>query len=196
MNFISYCKGFKIKEIPIIFTDRTVGESKCQKNYFGSYLYGSISQNKKNVWITLNLSIIIVSYNVKNYLRQCINSIYSSKNINNFEVIVIDNHSFDDSSLMIKDKFPDVKLIQNCKNLGFSKAINQGIKLATGKYLCFLNPDTLIQNDTFSKLTNYMESDSSIGCIGPKIINANGLFKNHVREVFHLLWLLYQNYSD
>ena len=100
----------------------------------------------------MKLSVIIVSFNVKSYLRQCLNSVLATNAIDEFEIIVVDNHSFDDSCILLKNEFPEIKLIENQKNVGFSVAVNQGIDVAKGEYVCFLNPDTLIQDDTFIKL--------------------------------------------
>ena len=112
-----------------------------------------------------------MSYNVSNYLRQCLQSLYQSNTSGTFEIIVIDNHSHDNSCLMVKDEFPDVKLIQNKENAGFSKAVNIGLEKSRGKYICVLNPDTLISNDTFTVLLEYLINNPNVGCIGPKILN-------------------------
>jgi hypothetical protein len=122
----------------------------------------------------LNLSIIIVSYNVGGYLRQCLQSIFQSDEINTYEVIVIDNYSFDDSYQIVKDEFPQVKVNHNLENVGFAKAVNQGIKIAKGKYVCILNPDTLLSHDSLSTLLTYYDTHPEIGCLGPKIVNPDG----------------------
>ena len=103
----------------------------------------------------MKLSIVIVSYNVKGYLKQCINSILESKIHIDYEIIVIDNHSFDNSCEMILANFPNIKLISNDSNLGFSKAVNIGINAAKGDFICVLNPDTLISENVFTILINY-----------------------------------------
>ncbi len=122
----------------------------------------------------MNLSIIIVSYNVSSYLRQCLQSIYQSNKPGTFEIIVIDNYSHDNSCLMVKDEFADVKLIQNKQNAGFSKAVNIGLEVSRGKFICVLNPDTLIRDDTFTVLLDYLIKHPNVGCIGPKILNPEG----------------------
>ena len=132
----------------------------------------------------MTLSIIIVSYNVKSYLRQCLNSILASTGISQFEVIVVDNHSFDESCLLVKSEFPQIRLIENQKNVGFSVAVNQGIKLANGEYICFLNPDTLVQEDTFIKLISPLEKNPEVGCIGPKILNPDGTLQKSCKRSF------------
>ncbi len=122
----------------------------------------------------MKLSIIIVSYNVSRYLRQCINSIYQSDINSNFELIVVDNHSHDDTCDMLANEFPLVRLIKNSNNLGFSKAVNIGISYSLGDYICFMNPDTLISSNTFQVLINYLENNVDVGSVGPKILNADG----------------------
>ena len=99
----------------------------------------------------MTLSIIIVNYNVKYFLEQCLKSVeLSSKKIKN-EVFIVDNNSTDGSSEMVKKKFPKYKLIENKKNIGFSRANNQAIKKSTGKYILLLNPDTILEEDTLKK---------------------------------------------
>jgi len=122
----------------------------------------------------LNLSIIIVSYNVGSYLRQCLQSVFQSEVVTSYEVIVVDNYSLDDSCQIVKEEFPQVKLIQNKNNHGFARAANQGVRYSRGKYVCFLNPDTLLSHDSLSTLLNNYESHPEIGCLGPKILNPDG----------------------
>ena len=92
------------------------------------------------------------------------------------EIIVVDNNSTDDSCLMLKQDFPEIILIENQDNIGFSKANNQGVAIAKGKYICILNPDTVIPSHTFSTLISYTEKSSNIGIIGPKLIDGSGEF--------------------
>ena len=95
------------------------------------------------------ISIIVVNYNVQFFLENCLNSVLkASKNIET-EVIVVDNNSVDGSLEMLKEKFPQVQLIANKENLGFSKANNQAIKIAKGEYVLLLNPDTVVEENTF-----------------------------------------------
>ena len=104
----------------------------------------------------MTLSIIIVNYNVKYFLEQCLQSIeLASKKIKK-EVLIVDNNSTDGSSLMVRKKFPKFKLIENKKNVGFSKANNQAIVKAKGKYILLLNPDTILEEDTLIKCVNFI----------------------------------------
>ena len=131
------------------------------------------------------ISIIIVSYNVKDYLMQCIRSIYRS-NINKdlYEIIVVDNDSHDGSINLLENKFNGITIRKNNSNLGFSKAVNIGLKLAQGKYVCILNLDIIIQKDTLEILLNFCESKNNLGAVGPKVINADGSIQHSCKRSF------------
>lgn len=116
------------------------------------------------------LSIIIVNWNTKDYISDCINSIYKNLKGHSFEVIVIDNASIDDSSSIISSNFPEVILINNKENVGFSLANNKGIEASSGDYLLFLNPDTLILNDFYDEVMNFMTNHPKIGILGLKLL--------------------------
>jgi O-antigen biosynthesis protein len=124
----------------------------------------------------MDLSVIIVNYNVKYFLEQCLHSVYKSIQHLGAEVMVVDNNSVDGSCQMIHEKFPGVTLIENKVNLGFSKANNQAIRMARGKYILLLNPDTVVQEDTFSSCIQFMESHPEAGCLGVKMIDGKGNF--------------------
>ena len=103
----------------------------------------------------MQLSVIIVNYNVKYFLEHCLLSVlYASKNVK-AEIFVVDNLSQDGSLEMVKEKFPWVKLIANKENVGFAKANNQAVELSTGKYILYLNPDTIVPEDCFTKCISY-----------------------------------------
>jgi GT2 family glycosyltransferase len=120
-----------------------------------------------------DLSIIIINFNTKELLRDCLSLIFKKTKGLNFEVVVVDNCSIDSSVVMIKEEFPQVKLIENKKNLGFAKANNQGSKIAQGEYLLFLNSDTLILNNALKHLVKYMKENSEIGLIAPQLLLKN-----------------------
>jgi hypothetical protein len=121
----------------------------------------------------MNLSIIIVSYNTRQLLKNCLDSIYTQNDID-LEVIVVDNNSSDGSVEMIKEYFPDAKLIENDTNVGFGKANNQGARVANGKYLLFINSDIFLQNNAIKEIDNYlMKTENNIGLAGFKILNKN-----------------------
>jgi len=119
----------------------------------------------------LELSIVIVSWNVSRLLNICLNSIYKNSDSVNLEVIVIDNNSNDNTSAMVKKEYPQVKLISNKKNYGFAAAVNQGINLSKGKYILLLNPDTVILPESLEKSLLFMKQNHFIGIMGPKILN-------------------------
>jgi GT2 family glycosyltransferase len=124
----------------------------------------------------MDLSVIIVSYNVKYFLEQCLHSVEKASEHIAAEIFVVDNNSADGSVQMVAEKFPAVKIITNDINLGFAKANNQAIRISTGKYILLLNPDTLVQEDTFSKCLAHMDEFHDIGCLGVKMIDGAGNF--------------------
>ncbi|MBX9850365.1 MAG: glycosyltransferase family 2 protein [Cytophagaceae bacterium] len=122
------------------------------------------------------LSIIIVNYNVCYFLEQTLISVRKAiKNIE-VEIVVVDNNSVDNSAEMIRTKFPQVILIENKKNVGFSKANNQGIKIATGEYILLLNPDTVIEEDTLTKCCKFLDERPDAGGLGVKMLDGKGNF--------------------
>lgn len=122
----------------------------------------------------MKLSIIIVSFNTKDVLDECISSIIESNTKSHYEIIVVDNASHDGSVEMLEEKYSNVKLVKNKENRLFAIANNQGAKIAKGEYLLLLNSDTLVYNDNIDKLVQYMdEQDKRIICVGPKILNGD-----------------------
>jgi GT2 family glycosyltransferase len=122
----------------------------------------------------MDLSVIIVNYNVKYFLEQCLHAVLKATNKIHAEVIVVDNNSADGSLNMITDKFPTVIQIANTENSGFAKANNQAVKRATGRYILLLNPDTVVQEDTFMKCIEFMDANLDAGCLGVKMIDGKG----------------------
>lgn len=125
---------------------------------------------------TLDLSVVIVNYNVSNFLEQCLNSVYAATKNLSAEIFVVDNNSVDGSQAMLQEKFPNVHLIANKENVGFSKANNQAILQSTGKYVLLLNPDTVVQEDTFDKCFQYMEQHQKVGALGVRMLDGRGRF--------------------
>lgn len=124
----------------------------------------------------MKLSVIILNYNVRYFLELCLKSVQEAiKNID-AEIIVVDNNSEDDSCDMVKALFPEVNLIENKTNFGFSKGNNIGVLQAKGEYLCILNPDTVVAEDVFTKMLNFSETKENLGIIGCKLINGAGHF--------------------
>ena len=124
----------------------------------------------------LDLSIVIVNYNVKEFLSQCLDSIYQSKTNYGFEVIVVDNQSSDSGEAEILSQFPKVRWINNDENLGFGKANNVGFQAAQGTYTLILNPDTVLRSDTLEKSIDYLKSHPEVGGLGIQGIDGSGQF--------------------
>lgn len=124
----------------------------------------------------MQLSVVILNYNVRYFLEQCLLSVQEAIAAIDAEIIVVDNNSSDDSILMMKEKFPDVKLIENIENFGFPKGNNIGVRQAKGKYVCILNPDTVVAEDTFTKILAFAERQNNLGIIGCKLIDGTGAF--------------------
>ncbi|MES2589389.1 MAG: glycosyltransferase [Bacteroidota bacterium] len=123
-----------------------------------------------------DISVIIVNYNVEYFLEQCLNSCEKAlKNVSG-EIFVVDNNSIDGSNEMVKAKFPQVVLIENKKNVGFSKANNQAIEISKGKYVLLLNPDTVVEEDTFEKVISFMNSKPEAGGLGVRMLDGKGKF--------------------
>ena len=124
----------------------------------------------------MELSVIIVSFNVRDYLKQCLHSVKKASENIHCEIFVVDNNSADDSSSMVRDEFPDVNLIINKVNTGFSSANNQAIRLAKGRFILLLNPDTLVEQDTFTRCIDFMDNHSDAGAIGVRMVDGKGRF--------------------
>ncbi len=126
----------------------------------------------------MQISVIILNYNVRYFLEQCVFSVQKALKGIDGEIIVIDNASSDDSCEMMKTKFPHIKLIENAANSGFPKGNNIGVAQAKGEHICILNPDTVVAEDTFTKILNsqLITHNSQLGIIGCKLIDGAGNF--------------------
>ena len=132
----------------------------------------------------MELSIVIVNYNSKGYLNKCLASIYWETKDLDFEVLVVDNASTDNSLALMEQAFPRIKVIRNKHNLGFSAANNLGIKASTGKYILLLNHDTEIKGNAIKKLVDFMDEDRSVGACGPKVLNSDGSLQHQCKRGF------------
>jgi O-antigen biosynthesis protein len=137
----------------------------------------------------MDLSIIIVNYNVRYFLEQCLHSVQQAVGRMNearleAEVFVVDNNSVDGSAGEVRRKFPRVKLIENSENVGFSKANNQAIARSSGRYILLLNPDTVVEEVTFLKCIEFMDSHPDAGALGVKMINGKGDFLPESKRAF------------
>lgn len=142
----------------------------------------------------MQLSVIILNYNVRYFLEQCVLSVQEAIVALDAEIIVIDNNSCDDSCLMMKERFPDVKLIKNKENFGFPKGNNIGVKEAQGKYICILNPDTVVAEDTFTKILTFAEKQSDLGIIGCKLIDGTGQFLPESKRGIPTPWVAFTKF--
>ncbi|OQY96818.1 MAG: hypothetical protein B6D37_00720 [Sphingobacteriales bacterium UTBCD1] len=132
----------------------------------------------------MQLSVIIVNYNVKHFLEQCLYSVRRATPGLTAEVIVVDNHSEDNSLGYLQPRFPEIQFIVNPENLGFAKACNQGLKLSKGKYILFLNPDTIVPEDCFKKCIDFFESHTDAGALGIKMLDGSGRFLKESKRSF------------
>lgn len=137
----------------------------------------------------MRLSVIIVSYNTKNLLRECLRSLFEGNTRKMvFEVFVIDNASADDSAEMVRKEFPHVFLIQNKKNMGFSKANNKAVKKAKGTFILFLNPDTIADPRVLEEMVSFMEDHGDAGVVTCKVNLVNGQLDDACHRGFPTPW--------
>ncbi len=130
----------------------------------------------------MDLSIVIITWNTGEYLHKCLKSVCRNTDGLEYEVIVIDNGSTDNTSSMLTEQFPNVKLIRNETNLGLGER-NKGLKIAKGKFIAFLDSDIeLLEANIFSKLINYLEENKEVGLVAPQLILTNGEVQNSCKE--------------
>jgi GT2 family glycosyltransferase len=124
----------------------------------------------------MKLSVIIVNYNVRHFLEQCLHSVRKASKDLAVEIFVVDNNSVDNSLEMVRQKFPEVIIIANKENVGFSRANNQALRIAKGEYCLLLNPDTVVEEDTFKKVIDFMDTHPDAGGLGVYMIDGKGNF--------------------
>ena len=139
----------------------------------------------------MKLSVIIVSYNVTYFLEQALLSVCKAAIIGATEIFVVDNCSSDDSVNMVREKFPEVHLIVNTENVGFSKANNQAIELCTGEYILLLNPDTVVAENSFTVCADFMDKHKEAGGLGVKTIDGAGTFLPESKRGFPTPWVAF-----
>ena len=122
----------------------------------------------------IDLSVVVVSWNVRDLLRQCLRSVFDAPSAPSVEVIVVDNASADGSVEMVRESFPDVHLIVNAENRGFPAANNQGISIAQGRYVFLLNSDAEVVGDALATMVAYADAHPDVGVIGPQLLNPDG----------------------
>lgn len=139
----------------------------------------------------MKLSVIIVNYNVRYFLEQALLSVRKASRKVTAEVWVVDNNSVDDSVAMVREKFPEVHLIVNQDNPGFARANNQAIRQACGEYLLLLNPDTIVEEDTFEKCAAFMDDHPEAGALGVRMIDGSGKYLPESKRGFPSPWVAF-----
>ena len=139
----------------------------------------------------MKLSVIIVNYNVKEELTFCLSSVQRALQGIEGEVFVVDNHSADGSCDVIKTLFPWVTLIENADNLGFARANNIAIRKAVGEYILLLNPDTVVEQDSFAKMIAFMDEHADCGGLGVKMLDAQGAFLPESKRGIPTPWVAF-----
>lgn len=139
----------------------------------------------------MQLSVIILNYNVRYFLELCVLSVQKAIQNIDSEIIVIDNNSSDESCAMMKLRFPNIKLIENKENLGFPKGNNIGVREAKGEYICILNPDTVVAEDTFEKVLTFAKSKTDLGIVGCKLIDGAGKFLPESKRGIPAPWVAF-----
>jgi GT2 family glycosyltransferase len=130
----------------------------------------------------VTLSIIIISYNTRDELARCVNSIFENTHEISFEVIVVDNNSQDGSPDMIEKEHPEIRLIKNQDNFGFARANNQAIDISQGHYIFMLNSDTLVPPLSISRMVNFLDGNSNAGVVGAKMLNPDYTLQRTARR--------------
>jgi len=143
--------------------------------------------------ISMKFSLVIVSWNVKEDLVRCLRSIEENPPNEQFEIIVVDNASADGSLDAVRGNFPHVNVIANKENRGFAAANNQGTEKSQGKYLLFLNPDTIVHPGSLDILIKFMDYNKDVGACGPKLLNCDGTIQRSVRRFPTFRAALYQH---
>ena len=139
----------------------------------------------------MQLSIVILNYNVRYFLEQCVLSVQKALENIEGEIIVVDNASSDDSCAMMQKRFPEATLIQNTGNIGFSKGNNIGVAAAQGEYICILNPDTVVAEDTFVKVLAFAKAQKNLGIIGVKLVDGSGNFLPESKRGIPTPWVAF-----
>ncbi|MGQ9466064.1 MAG: glycosyltransferase family 2 protein [Anaerolineae bacterium] len=141
----------------------------------------------------VDLSVIIVNWNVQDLLRHCLHSIFANWPTSQMEIIVVDNASTDGSAEMVSAEFPDVQLIVNTENRGFPAANNQGLAVARGRYILLLNPDTEVLGDALATLIAFADAHPDVGVVGPQLLNPDGTVQSSRRRFPTLMTALFES---
>src|ERR1700683_1539475 len=147
----------------------------------------SSSSNPAVVSTPIDISVVIVGWNAKHYLELCLDSIVKAPARRSMEVFVVDNASSDDSVDMIEAKFPWVKLIKSKENLGFSRGNNVAIRECQGRYIALVNPDVIVFSGCLDALAEFLDQNTKVGCVGPRVLNPDMTLQSTCRR-FPTLW--------
>ncbi len=142
----------------------------------------------------MQLSVVILNYNVRYFLELCLQSVMAATENIDAEIIVVDNASPDDSIAVVKQRFPQVRLIENQENQGFPKGNNIGVGHAKGEYICILNPDTVVAEDTFVKLLRFVDEAKDMGIVGVKLIDGTGSFLPESKRGLPTPWVSFTRF--
>ena len=134
-----------------------------------------------------NVSVVIVTWNSRETVEECLKSLLPQVS----EILVVDNASKDGTAGFIVKNFPKIKLVKNKKNIGFAKAVNQGIRRARSKYILMLNPDTVVKEGALERMVEFADSDSKIGIVGPKLLSPDGTVQKEVQRFPTLLPMIF-----
>jgi len=132
--------------------------------------------------MAVDVSICIVSYQARDLLRECLRSIYATVDSLSFEIIIVDNHSDDGTVEMLGSEFPEVRLLVNDYNTGYTRPNNQAMHESNGCYIVLLNPDTLAQPNAIAELFGFLETHPQVGIVGPKVLNRDGTIQKQCRR--------------
>jgi GT2 family glycosyltransferase len=144
----------------------------------------------------MQLSIIVLNYNVQFFLKLCLDSVFAAIQNMDAEVIVVDNNSKDQSCEMVKNDFPKAILVENKENFGFPKGNNIGVAIAKGKYVCILNPDTVVAENTFETLLNQIKTLNDFGILGCKLIDGSGRFLPESKRGVPTPWVAFTKFFN
>jgi hypothetical protein len=130
----------------------------------------------------LDLTVIIPNYNTRGLLRNCIDSIYRHTEGISFEIICVDGNSPDGSAAMVAKEFPNVILVRNQRNESYGRSVNQGLRMARGRYACLLDSDTMLMGNAFQSLVQFMDQEPEAAAFGPKLLNADRTLQHDIRR--------------
>lgn len=140
----------------------------------------------------MDLSIVILNYKTKDLIRYCIKNIKDTVKQVSYEIIVVDNASYDGIARMMQEEYPDVVFIQNTKNVGFGAGNNVGIRAARGRYITIMNPDVFVQEGALDEIVRYMDKHADVGMVGPKLLNGNNTLQYSCMKFQSLRSIVYR----